>query len=217
MGECFFWYRLTRVVPDRFHRAIKRSCVCVCVCVLLTYSPPYILNDVSLITTEVINQLILIITSPPKVIWEEPHHRPLCREWTHLLHSSAACATGCTMPTVDESSHSATSTLHLHHSATFFLYVRPTMHCPFPFPLKNLQLPIGDPHLPLKKVIHHPNDIIIIHTLNYCDYFCTINWSELVYGHFSPWTHRSVMLTFTINLTLTLLTRYPINSTTTTG
>ena len=31
VGECFFWYRLTRVVPDRFHRAVKRLCVC-CVC-----------------------------------------------------------------------------------------------------------------------------------------------------------------------------------------
>ena len=31
VGECFFWYRLTRVVPDKFHRAVKRLCVCVCV------------------------------------------------------------------------------------------------------------------------------------------------------------------------------------------
>ena len=30
VGECFFWYRLTRVVPDKFHRAAKRLCVCVC-------------------------------------------------------------------------------------------------------------------------------------------------------------------------------------------
>jgi len=33
LGECFFWYRLTRVVPDTFHRAVKQLCVCVCVCV----------------------------------------------------------------------------------------------------------------------------------------------------------------------------------------
>ena len=26
----FFWYRLTRVFPDKFHRAVKRLC-CVCV------------------------------------------------------------------------------------------------------------------------------------------------------------------------------------------
>jgi len=31
VGECFFWYRLTRVVPGKFHRAVKRLCVCVCV------------------------------------------------------------------------------------------------------------------------------------------------------------------------------------------
>jgi len=29
VGECFFWYRLTRVVPDKFYRAVKRLCVCV--------------------------------------------------------------------------------------------------------------------------------------------------------------------------------------------
>jgi len=28
VGECFFWYRLTRVVPDKFHRAVKRLCEC---------------------------------------------------------------------------------------------------------------------------------------------------------------------------------------------
>jgi len=33
VGECFFWYRLTWVVPDKFHRAVKRLCVCVCACV----------------------------------------------------------------------------------------------------------------------------------------------------------------------------------------
>jgi len=29
VGECFFWYRLTRVFPDKFYRAVKRLCVCV--------------------------------------------------------------------------------------------------------------------------------------------------------------------------------------------
>jgi len=33
VGECFFWYQLTRVVPDKFHRAVKRLCLCVSVCV----------------------------------------------------------------------------------------------------------------------------------------------------------------------------------------
>ena len=30
VGECFFWYRLTRVVPDKIQRAVKWLCVCVC-------------------------------------------------------------------------------------------------------------------------------------------------------------------------------------------
>jgi len=34
--ECFFWYRLTRVVLDKIYRALKRLCVCVCVCVCAT-------------------------------------------------------------------------------------------------------------------------------------------------------------------------------------
>ena len=29
MAKCTFWYRLTRVVPDKVHRAIKWLCVCV--------------------------------------------------------------------------------------------------------------------------------------------------------------------------------------------
>ena len=28
MGECFFWYWLTRVVLDKIQRAVKRLCVC---------------------------------------------------------------------------------------------------------------------------------------------------------------------------------------------
>jgi len=36
VGECFFWYRLTRVFPDKFHRAVKRLCV-VCVCEFGTF------------------------------------------------------------------------------------------------------------------------------------------------------------------------------------
>jgi len=32
VGECFFWYRLTRVVPDKFHRAVKWLCVYITSC-----------------------------------------------------------------------------------------------------------------------------------------------------------------------------------------
>jgi len=36
VGECFFWYRLTRVFPDKFHRAVKRlCCVVLCACVFV--------------------------------------------------------------------------------------------------------------------------------------------------------------------------------------
>ena len=50
VGECFFWYRLTRVFPDKFHRAVKRLCV-VCVCVFtalrLVYVVVVVLNNAS--------------------------------------------------------------------------------------------------------------------------------------------------------------------------
>jgi len=35
-GECFFWYRLTRVVLDRVQRAVKLLCVCVSVSVCVS-------------------------------------------------------------------------------------------------------------------------------------------------------------------------------------
>jgi len=37
VGECFFWYRLTRVVPEKIHRAVKRLCVCVLLLSILVY------------------------------------------------------------------------------------------------------------------------------------------------------------------------------------
>ena len=39
VGECFFWYRLTRVFPDKFHRAVKRLCVCVCFRWIFSHTP----------------------------------------------------------------------------------------------------------------------------------------------------------------------------------
>jgi len=30
MAQFTFWYQLTRVVPDKVHRAVKWLCVCVC-------------------------------------------------------------------------------------------------------------------------------------------------------------------------------------------
>jgi len=50
VGECFFWYRLTRVFPDKFHRAVKRLCVCVLFhhvlyCVPLRYLVEWVLTE----------------------------------------------------------------------------------------------------------------------------------------------------------------------------
>ena len=42
MGECFFWYQLTQIVPDKIQRAIKQMCelcvyMCVYVCKIFSY------------------------------------------------------------------------------------------------------------------------------------------------------------------------------------
>ena len=34
VGECFFWYQLTQVVPDEIHRAVKRFCFVYVRCIL---------------------------------------------------------------------------------------------------------------------------------------------------------------------------------------
>ena len=47
VGECFFWYRLTRVFPDKFHRAVKRLCV-VCVLSYNTLQQLLLLHDIRL-------------------------------------------------------------------------------------------------------------------------------------------------------------------------
>jgi len=61
----------------------------------------------------------------PKVIWEEPR-RHLSRQ---RMDSPAAC-TSYTLPTANETNHSAAGMLHPHLSATFFLYV--TLCCLIP-------------------------------------------------------------------------------------
>jgi len=128
------------------------------------------------------------------------------------MNSSAACATGCAVPNVDESNHSAAGITYatLHRSATFSCTCPRTEMSNSPFLQKNS-------HLTVKKSSSSPPDpppqtiYIGIDTLNCCNYFCTINSSELVYSHldpwhFNPWTYQSLTLTFILNLTLTLLT-----------
>ena len=60
VGECFFWYRLTRVFPDKFHRAVKRLCVCVCDSLRLSVT------------------LILSLNKMPLNCSEEPDYNSVC-------------------------------------------------------------------------------------------------------------------------------------------
>jgi len=54
----------------------------------------------------------IIITSPPKVTWEEPRRHSSRQR----MNSAAVCATICAMSTADESNHSAAGTLHPHRT-----------------------------------------------------------------------------------------------------
>jgi len=151
------------------------------------------IKTVPLIRKGSVNIFITIgtITSPPQSNLGRVHSR---LSWQRM-HSSAACVS-CAISTGDMSNHSVvvcyihTAVLH----ATFFLYIRPSLHCLIPSN-KNLFLPVGDSIPPLKKSSTWPttpNDIIGIHTPNYWDYCCTVNWFELVYGYLGPQTLHSL-------------------------
>jgi len=47
VGECIFWYRLTQVVADKIHTAVKRLCVCVCSHVLSFHSYSWMVLECS--------------------------------------------------------------------------------------------------------------------------------------------------------------------------
>jgi len=44
VDECFIWYRLTQLVPDKIQRAVKWLCVCVCVWLTLLTSLGHLLR-----------------------------------------------------------------------------------------------------------------------------------------------------------------------------
>ena len=78
VGECFFWYRLTRVFPDKFHRAVKRLCVCVCVCVhvcvcmcvcICVYMCDY--QNLLYAVYIVYNAVIVFLHTSQEIGWEE--------------------------------------------------------------------------------------------------------------------------------------------------
>ena len=75
VGECFFWYRLTRVFPDKFHRAVKRLCVCVFI-VMSPLIPVAATSKgafMSLISSHFIwPHLIDLILSELSALWSSP-------------------------------------------------------------------------------------------------------------------------------------------------
>ena len=79
--------------------------------------------------------------------------------------------------------------LHPHHRATFFLYVRPTLHCPIPPTKKSAPSHWGS-HPLLKKVTGPPNPLPKTTYRHGCSIpraillayqLCTINWMNLPY------------------------------------
>jgi len=86
VGECFFWYRLTRVFPDKFHRAVKRLCVCVCVCCTLYAWLDNIYLDQQLIANNLLESVTLYNKPSPKSFWKSCITTPHGREWICQLH-----------------------------------------------------------------------------------------------------------------------------------
>jgi len=91
VGECFFWYRLTRVVPDKIQRAVKQLCVCVCVCLLFaihTHSRVIYQRKRSFLLTRLLFFLFCCMAQKPGP--SPPHHstRMLPAEMSlhHLAH-----------------------------------------------------------------------------------------------------------------------------------
>ena len=103
VGECFFWYRLTRVFPDKFHRAVKR--LCVCVCSFFPYlsplrigpvryqagggkrrtNPAFVCLCVFILYCSVFH-LCLQCTGCAYVTYYDNHHSRLNRQWATIVH-----------------------------------------------------------------------------------------------------------------------------------
>jgi len=61
----------------------------------------------------IVSDALIITIRLLKVIWNKPRQR---------MDSRAACATGCAMPTADESNHSATAVCYIHTAVPHSLY-----------------------------------------------------------------------------------------------
>jgi len=102
VGECFFWYRLTRVVPDKIHRAIKWLC---CVCLLLALIPDGHLTAFCVTFCRsplIITLVLLIFTLMPLFSTLSFHSRSL------LIRSSLVSAMTATSSAYNNSHHKAT-------------------------------------------------------------------------------------------------------------
>ena len=95
----FFWYRLTRVFPDKFHRAVKRLCVCVCVVVVVVdfvvLNPPVSLivrfstnSDYasSVSTIHVCNNYLQEVTSVSSLLIFRTHEKCTYSDCFHFRH-----------------------------------------------------------------------------------------------------------------------------------
>jgi len=63
VSECFFWYRLTRVVPDKFHRAVKQLCVCNVMSSLFVESQILPLSHLSPISSHAIHMALDLVST----------------------------------------------------------------------------------------------------------------------------------------------------------
>jgi len=83
VGECFFWYRLTRVFPDKFHRAVKRLCV-VCVCVLIQISCICIMHYTVYIHTWTFGTVLITLCCCIGLFYRSDFHwaRDVPHSWT---------------------------------------------------------------------------------------------------------------------------------------
>ena len=80
VGECFFWYRLTRVVPDNFHRAVKWLCVCVCVCSLCGMPASWVICSANVFS---LLHIFRIVFSALTLLVGQQEGHPACKntEW----------------------------------------------------------------------------------------------------------------------------------------
>ena len=128
MDECFFWYRPTRVVPDK--RPLN-GCVCVCVCVILRQY--WILNNAFLL-------LLLLVLHPfngffSRTAWVSRYQKSKTRLYLNEARDDAVL--GCSGISWTICKQSAPCSRQIttpapHHSKLFtgqMLFLTPSQQC----------------------------------------------------------------------------------------